>query len=172
MAGVVSDDRAEGYARLYAVRPTSPLTLYGVRFAALALLAFLVSALLLPAFDLIMLGTWAGPATLVLILANVVALGGLVAFLSLWFRADASVALFLALTGIVWNALRESGRLAVPPGARDFIAFILPPQGAMLRLEDAFGELQPIPWDAFGYVVGYGAVLLVLAGLLLRRREI
>jgi hypothetical protein len=172
MAGVVSDDRAEGYARLYAVRPTSPLTLYGVRFAALALLAFLVSALLLPAFDLIMLGTWAGPATLVLILANVVALGGLVAFLSLWTRADAWIALFLALAALVWNALRESGRLTVPPGARDFVAFILPPQGAMLRLEEAFGALQPIPWDAFAYVVGYGMVLLALAAFLLRRREI
>jgi hypothetical protein len=119
-----------------------------------------------------MLGTWAGPATLVLILANVVALGGLVAFLSLWTRADAWIALFLALAALVWNALRESGRLTVPPGARDFVAFILPPQGAMLRLEEAFGALQPIPWDAFAYVVGYGMVLLALAAFLLRRREI
>jgi hypothetical protein len=172
LAGIISDDRATGHARLYAVRPASPHALYGARFLVLATTAFLFSALLLPAFDLLLLGTWAGPATLVLILANVLAFGGLVTFLSTLTRADAWIALFLTLAALVWNALRSASKLTVPIGVRDFVGFLLPPQAAILRLEDAFGSLQPIPWDAFLYVAGYGAVLLLAAGILLRRREI
>jgi hypothetical protein len=172
MAGIVSDDRATGHARIYAVRPTSPHAIYGARFLTLAATAFVFSALLLPAFDLLLLGTWAGPATLILILANVLAFGGLVTILSIWTRADAWIALFLTLGALVWNALRSADRLTIPIGARDLITFLLPPQASLLRLEDAFGSLQPIPWDAFWYVTGYGAMLILAAGLLLRQREI
>jgi hypothetical protein len=172
MAGFASDDRATGQARLYAVRPASPAALYGARFLVLAATAFLSSAVLLPTFDLLLLGTWAGPATLVLILANILAFGGLVAILSIWTRADSWIALFLTLAALVWNALRAASKLTVPIGVRDFVGFILPPQAAILRLEDAFGALQPIPWDAFWQVAGYGAVLLAAAAVLVGRREI
>lgn len=172
LAGIVSNDRSTGHARIYAVRPTSPLTLYGARFLVLAATAFVLCAVLLPTFDLLLLGTWAGPATLVLILANVLAFGGLVTFLSVCTRADAWIALFLALAALVWNALRTADKLTIPIGARDFITFLLPPQAAMLRLEGAFGTLQPIPWDAFWLVTGYGLVLLTCAGIILRQREL
>jgi hypothetical protein len=171
MAGVVSGDRDTGQARLYAVRPASPHLIYGTRFLVLATPAFALSAILLPAFGLLLLGTWAGPATLVLILANVLAFGALVTTLSILTRADAWIALFLALAALVWNALRTADRLTIPIGVRDVVSFILPPQAALLRLEDAFGALQPIPWDAFFYITGYGVALLILAGVLLRRRE-
>ncbi|MBI4409069.1 MAG: hypothetical protein HY561_05145, partial [Gemmatimonadetes bacterium] len=101
LAGFISHDVHAGYARLYHVRPVSPLRFYAARFAALAAGAFLVSAVLLPAFDLLMLGTWAGPATFVLILSYVLAYGGLVALLSVWTRADAWVALLLAITAMI-----------------------------------------------------------------------
>jgi hypothetical protein len=172
MAGLVSHDHAEGYARLYAVRPLSPVRVYGTRFVVLGGLAFAVSAVLLPAFDLLLLGTWAGPATLVLILANVLVFGALTAFLSVWTRGDAWIALLLGLAALVWQALRDAGRLAVPPGVRDVVSFILPPQAALFRLEEAFGDVAPIPWDAFVYAAGYGLVLLVIAALALRRREL
>jgi len=172
VSGVVSRDRTEGFARLYAVRPVAPLAVYGTRFAVLAALAFGISAILLPAFDLLMLGTWAGPATLVLIFANVVLFGGLTALLSVWTRGDGWIALLLALAALVWDALRSAGALPFPPGVRDFVAFVLPPQAALFRLEEAFGAIEPIPWDAFLYVVGYGVVMLVLAALSLRRREV
>ena len=68
---------------------------------------------------------------------------------------------FLAIAALVWDGLRSAGMLAVPPGVRDVVAFILPPQAALFRLEEAFGAIQPIPWDAFLYVVGYGVVMLV-----------
>lgn len=172
IAGLFSHDRAEGYARLYAVRPASPLRLYGLRFVVLAAVAFGISAILLPAFDLLLLGQWAGPATLVLALAYVLAFGGLTALLSAWTRADAWVAALLAVGAIVWDAARQTGALAVPAGVRDVVTFILPPQGPLLRLEGAFGALQPIPWDAFLYVAGYGVTALALAALAVHQREI
>ncbi|HEX7049377.1 MAG TPA: hypothetical protein VF188_04110 [Longimicrobiales bacterium] len=171
-AGIVSDDRAHGFARIYAVRPTPPLRLYGARFLTLAALAFAVSAVLLPTFDLLLLGTWAGPATLVLILANVLVFGGLTALLSIWTRGDAWITLLLALAAIVWDNLRRAGILDVPPGIRDVIGFLLPPQAALFALEGAFGSAQPIPWDAFVYAVGYAAVMLAIAAWSLGRREI
>lgn len=171
-AGLFSHDRAEGYARLYAVRPASPLRVYGTRFAVLAGVAFAISAALMPTFDILMLGTWAGPATLVLILAHVLAFGGLTALLSVWTRGDAWIAALLAIAALVWEALRSAGALAFPPGVRDVVGFILPPQAAIFRLEEAFGNVQPIPWDAFAYVAGYGIVTLVLAALAVRRREV
>lgn len=172
VAGLFSDDRDRGHARLLAVRPTAPAALYGVRFVVLAGLAFTMSALLLPVFDLLMLGTWAGPATLVLVLAQVLFFGALVALLSVWVKGDAWIALFLFLAALVWDALIQAGSLQPPAGVHAVVAFLLPPQSQLLRLEEAFGALQPIPWDAFVDVAGYGLVLLALAGLSVAKREI
>lgn len=173
MAGLFSQDRAEGYTRLYAVRPASPLRVYGTRFAVLAGVAFAISAVLMPTFDLIMLGTWAGPATLVLILSYVLVFGGLVALFSVWTRADAWIALLLAVAALVWDGLRSAGVLAqVPAGARDVVTFLLPPQALLYSIEEAFGNIQPIPWDAFLYVAGYGLTALALAAVALYRREV
>lgn len=173
LAGLFSQDRVTGQARIYAVRPVAPLRIYATRFAVLAGIACLLSALLLPAFDLIMLSSWAGPATFVLILAEVLAYGGLLALLSVWTRADAWITLLLALLAIVWNALRSAHLLAgAPPGVREVLTFVLPPQGAMIALESAYGSLHPIPWDAFAYVSLYGVFMLLLAGLSLPRQEI
>ena len=173
LAGLVSDDRASGHARLYSVRPASPLLLYGAEAATLLAVAFTLSAAIMIPFDLVMLGTWAGPATLVLILAYILVYGGLVALLSAWTRADAWIALLLATGSLVWHALRSADALrTVPPGARDLLTLLLPPQAALVALEDAFGSLQPIPWDAFGYAAAYAAALWLLAGLSLATREV
>jgi len=172
VAGLVSDDRARGYARIYAVRPTSPILVYGVRLLVLLAAAFALSAILLPTFDLIMLGEWAGPATLVLILAYVLVYGGLTAFLSVWTRADAWITLLLAVTALVWDALRSAGRLATaPPGIIEVVTFLLPPQRALFALESAFAQVQPIPWEAFAHAAGYGLLWLILAGVALMNRE-
>ena len=172
MAGVISDDRSTGLARLVAVRPVSPVIVYGARFALLAAITFAVCALVMPAFDLLMLGEWAGPGTLVLILAYVFAYGGLIAFLSAWTRGDAWLALLLAFIAIVWSALDRAAVMPVAPVFADVIGFLLPPQPALFELEGAFADLAPIPWDAFAYCVGYGAFFLALAALSVRQREI
>ncbi|HUF11603.1 MAG TPA: hypothetical protein VMN78_00720 [Longimicrobiales bacterium] len=172
LAGVISDDRENGLARLIAVRPVSPIAVYATRFAVLATIAFVVCAVVMPAFDLLMLGTWAGPATLVLILAYVLVYGGLIAFLSAWTRGDAWLALLLAILAIVWAAFDRAATLPLAPGLARLVGFLLPPQPALFELENAFAELQPIPWDAFVYCIGYGGVFLMLAGLSVARREV
>lgn len=172
LAGLVSDDRRDGYLREYAVRPVSLLRVYGVRWATLAALAFAISIVLLPLFDLIMLGKVAGFAYVPLILAYVVAYGGLTALFSVWTRGDAWIALLVAIFALVWNALLTAGTLTgAPPGVTQVITFLAPPQSQFLRLEGAFASIQPIPWDAFFLVCAYGVVALLLAGVSLANRE-
>lgn len=172
-AGFVSRDRDTGMARLYLARPVSPLAIYGFRFIALAVVAFVFSIVVLPFFDLVLLGQWAGPATLVLSAANIIAYAGLVALLSIWTRADSWIALLLGVIALTWDSLRSADLLAaVPPGGRQFVSLILPPHGALFALESAFGNIQPIPWNAFVDVCVYGATMMVVAALMLRVREI
>lgn len=173
LAGIFSHDRNTGYARIYTVRPVSRLAIYGSRFAVLTFIAFGLSALLLPAFDVLLIGQWAGPGTIVLVAAYVLVYGSLVALLSVWTRADAWIALGIAIFAILWHALRTGGALDTTPVAlREVLSFILPPHGALFQIETAFANAMPIPWAAFAYVIAYSAVLLVLAGLSLTRREI
>jgi hypothetical protein len=172
-AGFFSADRESGLARLYRSRPVSPITLYGVRFLTLGATVFLLSIVVLPLFDLVLLGEWAGTATFVLSAAYIIAYAGLVALLSVWIRGDAWVALLLGIVAISWDALRSADLLAaVPPGGRQFVSLLLPPHGALFALESAFGNVQPVPWNAFLDVAVYGLTLTLVAGLLLRMREI
>jgi len=172
MAGVVADDRRDSLGRLVAARPASRLAVYGWRAALLALVAFALCALVMPVFDLLLLGEWAGPATLVLIAAYVLVYGALTLLLSVWTRGDAWIALLLALLAMSWAALDRAGSLPVSPGARQLFGFLLPPQQQLFALENAFAAIEPIPWPAFWYAAGYALVLLILAGLSLLRREV
>jgi hypothetical protein len=173
LAGVFSEDRTAGFARLYAVRPRSLIVLYGARVLLLALVAFVLSAVIMPVFDIIVVGAWPAPGLFALITAQIVVFGALTALLSTITRADAWVALFLGLAGIVWDALRRVDfLLAAPAALRDAVSVVLPPQGALLRIEMAFGSLQPVPPDALLYVLLYGCLLLLVAGILLSRRSL
>jgi hypothetical protein len=172
-AGSFSDDRAAGYARLYAVRPRSLVALYGARFLLFALLAFVLSSIVMPAFDLIVLGEWPAPDIFVLMAAQIIVFGSLTTLLSLLTRADAWTALFLGILALVWDALRRADFLVnAAPGVRDAVTVALPPQGALLRIESAFGSAQPVPWEAFLIVCLYGTLVLLLAGVALTRREL
>lgn len=172
MSGIIAGDRHAGHARVLAARPVAPALVYGARFAVLAGLAFAICAVLMPLFDLIMLGEWAGPATLVLVLAHVMVWGGLTTLLSVFTGLDAWLALLLAIVATVWSALGGAGMLPLAPPLADILGFVLPPIGRLFALESAFGAIEPIPWDAFWFAAGYGAVALILAALLVGRREI
>jgi hypothetical protein len=173
MAGIFSADRTLGHARLYAVRPRPLVLLYGARFLLFGLVAFAMSALLMPAFDYLVLGEWTGTSVFVLIAAQIIVFGTLTALLSLFTRADAWVALFLGLVALVWDGLRRIDFVQDTPAAfRETLSVLLPPQGALMRIEMAFGMMQPVPWDAFLYVVLYGALLAVFAGAALARRSL
>jgi len=172
VAGIVSDDRVSGMSRLYAVRPTSLAKIYVIRFFAIATISFALSALLLPAFDLMMLSTWAGYATLILIISYVAVYGSLCFLLSVWVRNEVWIALGLCIAAMLWDALLRAGKLAgAAPGIREVVAIVLPPQGALFQLESAFGSVQPVPWGAFVYVMVYGAILFAAAIVSLRIRE-
>jgi hypothetical protein len=171
-AGIVSEDRRTGMSRLYAVRPTSLAGIYVRRFLAVSAITFALSALLLPFFDLIMLGEWAGYATLILIVAYIAVYGALCFLLSVWFDNEVWVVLALAIGAMIWDALLRAGTLAdAPPGVARAVAVVLPPQGALFQLESAFGSIQPVPWAAFGYVLAYSGILFIAAVISLRLRE-
>lgn len=173
LAGVISRDRHNGHARIYASRPISLLRVYAPRVLLLSFSAFVLSAILMPTFDVIMLGQWNGASTFVLIACYVIAYTGVITLLSVFTRGEGWLTLLLALTAMVWDALRRGGLLDnAPPGIAQAVAFILPPQGALFRVETAFAELQPLPWASVGYVIGYGIVTLVAAAVFIEDREL
>jgi hypothetical protein len=173
VAGIFSADRTAGHARLYAVRPRSLPLLYGARFLVAALVAFVLSALLLPAFDVLVVGEFGGTGIFVIIAAQIIVYGTLAALLSVFTRADVWVALFLAMLAIVWDGLRRIDYFQTLPAAiRETISVLLPPQGALMRIENAFGAMLSVPWDAFLYIVIYGVLLMLVGGLLLSRRAL
>jgi hypothetical protein len=172
MAGVFADERASGLARLHLSRPVSPAAFYGVRVLVLGAIAFLFSMLVMPAFDLVLLGQ-TQPGVWALVLAWIVVYGGITAALSVCTRADAWIALLIAALATMWHALRVGGILdAVPVGGRQFVTLVLPPHGALIAIETAFAQLQPIPWPAVLDACLYGVIALLLGALLLERREI
>jgi hypothetical protein len=173
MAGIFSDDRAAGHARLFAVRPRSLVLLYGARFLTFALIAFAMSIVLMPAFDLLVLGEWSGNAIFALITSQIMVYAAVTALLSVLTRADAWLALFLGILGIVWDALRRTSFFEYSGApVRETISVLLPPQGALFRIESAFATAAAVPWDALLYIVLYATLLLILAGVALARREI
>jgi hypothetical protein len=173
MSGLFSDDRAAGHARLYAVRPRSLIMLYGARFLLFAGVALLMSAVLMPAFDLLILGEFTGTGVLALITAQIMVYGSITALLTVITRADAWVALFLGMIAIVWDALRRLDVLQFSaPAVRETVSVLLPPQGALMRVESAFAATQPVPPDAMLYIALYALLALILAGVALSRREI
>jgi len=171
-SGIISRDRQQGYLRIYSVRPGSRIGLYAQRFAVMAGCAFILSALLLPLFDVLMLGKWAGAGTLLLIYSHVIVYASLTTLLSVWLRHDAWIALGLGITAMVWHAMARAGILdTAPPIIRELITFVLPPQGALFAIEQAYGAEQPIPAAAVLYATAYAIVALIAAAVFLRDVE-
>jgi hypothetical protein len=173
MAGVYSDQRHSGLARLLEVRPRPPLLLLGLRTALALLLALALTLLVLTVFDIIMLGRAPGPQLLALVLADVLVFGALTALLSTFVRGDGWAAAAVLISAMIWQALLRSGLLATsPPGVREVVTVLLPPQGALLQLENAFAGDLVVPWFALLYAAVYAALALLIAGVIARRREI
>ncbi|CAN5608756.1 hypothetical protein BH23GEM10_BH23GEM10_07640 [soil metagenome] len=173
MAGVFSDDRAAGYTRLYAARPRSIIALYGARYLMLSVIAFAMAAVLMPLFDYALLGEWIGWSVFIMITAQVIVFGAVTALFSVMTRADGWAALFVGLLALVWDGLRRIEFFQTSaPFVRETVSVLLPPQGALMRIESAFATRLPMPWDAFLYVVVYGSLVLIIAGIAASRREI
>jgi hypothetical protein len=173
VAGLVSTDIHAGYARIYAVTRARIVALYGFRLALLMVLAFVMSAVLLPIFDYIILGKPSSPQLFVLVTAYILVFGSLTAFFSVWSRGDAWWTLAVWISAMVWAAMKRGGLLAhSPPGVAEVVSVLLPPQAALNTIEDAFGNMQPTPWGAFFYICMYALLVLLAGGFILSRREI
>ncbi|HET8655237.1 MAG TPA: hypothetical protein VFL93_06960 [Longimicrobiaceae bacterium] len=175
LAGFVSTDRREGYARLFFAHPTSPLALYGLRWIVSYVIAVGAAVVLFLALQLYLWGEFrgGGPA---LLLPALVALvyGGLMAFLSGLLRGgDAVVALLLYLPTLLPPGVIEFAAGIAGTTAKQVILLLLPPQStALTTVYQGLVEGGNIAWGAVAFVLGYAVVWLALGVLLVRLREI
>lgn len=172
LGGFISNDRRQGYYRLYFSHPTRPIAFYALRWALGLLLSLVAAAVFLVVGQLAAWGQFEGGwIGLYLALVSAVAYGGMIAFLSVVLtRGDAWVALVLFLFNYFWLYATSLGVQPLPPVLNDAISILLPPQLALTDIYDGLlrGE---IVLGASAFAIGYGVFWLLMAGLLLRLRD-
>lgn len=172
LGGFVSNDRRQGYYRLYFSHPTRPIAFYGLRWGLGLLLALVAAALFLVIGQLAAWGRFEGGwSGLYLALLAAVSYGGMIAFLSVALtRGDAWVALVLFLFNYFWLQAVSLGVQPLPPLLNDAVSLLLPPQLALSDVYDGLLRFE-IDWGASAFAAGYGVFWLLMAGLLLRLRD-
>lgn len=172
LGGFISNDRRQGYYRLYFSQPTRPIAFYGVRWLLGLLLAMVAAALFLMIGQVAAWGQFEGGwSGLYLALLAAIAYGGMIAFLSVALpRGDAWVALVLFLFNYFWLYAVSLGVQPLPRLLNNAVSILLPPQ---LALSDVYDGLlrSEIVWGASAFALGYGVFWLLMAGLLLRLRD-
>lgn len=173
LAGFVSTDRREGYARLLFSHPTSPLALYALRWALALSLALLAAGAFLLLGQLVAWGAPRGGGQgLLLALLAALVYGGLMAFFSAALpRGDAWV-VFLLFLPTFFPQLLDLLRLGISPGAYRTLLFVLPPQTALQSVYQSLVEHRGVDWGAAAFVGGYAAFWLGLGTLLVKLREL
>jgi hypothetical protein len=171
LAGFVSNDRREGYSRIFLSHPTRPLAFYGLQWVLALAIALLGAAAFLVLGQMVawgeVRGGWSG---LLLALVSAIVYGGLMAFLSSALpRGDTLVALLLFLPTFVPQLL-GFGLASLPPAVRQAVLLLMPPHGALQVIWQ--GLLQnTLAWGAIAFGVGYGVVWLLAGVALLRLRD-
>lgn len=172
LGGFVSNDRRQGYYRLFFSHPTRPLAFYALRWAMGLATAMLAAAAFLVIGQLVAWGRFEGGwIGLYLALLAAVANGGMIAFLSVTLsRGDTWVALVLFLFNYFWLLAISAGAQPLPGLLGDVVSIVLPPQ---LALNDVYDGLVrgEIVWGASAFAAGYGVFWLLLAGLVLKLRD-
>ncbi len=172
LGGFVSNDRRQGYYRLYFSHPTRPVSFYALRWGLGLLLAMVAAAAFLVIAQLVAWGRFEGGwSGLYLALLAAVAYGGMIAFLSVVLpRGDAWVALVLFVFNYFWLQAVAVGAQPLPGLLNDAVSILLPPQ---LALSDVYDGLirGEIVWGASAFAAGYGVFWLLVAGLLLKLRD-
>lgn len=172
LGGFVSNDRRQGYYRLYFSHPTRPVAFYGLRWGMALLMAMVAAAVFLVVGQIAAWGRFEGGwSGLYLALLTAVAYGGMIAFLSVvLLRGDTWVALVLFLFNYFWWQVILYGLQPLPGVLNDAVSILLPPQLAFNDVYD--GLLQGrIDWGASAFAGGYGVFWLLMAGLLLKLRD-
>jgi hypothetical protein len=171
LGGFISNDRRQGYYRLFFAHPTRPVAYYALRWGLGLLMALVAAAAFLVIGQLAAWGRFEGGwAGLYLALLAAVAYGGMIAFLSVLLpRGDAWVALVLFVFNVFWLQAVALGA-PLPGVLNDAVSILLPPQ---LALNDVYDGLirGEIVWGASAFAAGYGVFWLLVAGLLLRLRD-
>lgn len=172
LGGFISNDRRQGYYRLYFSQPTRPLAFYALRWGLGLLLAMAAATVFLVVGQLAAWGRFEGGwSGLYLALLAAFAYGGMIAFLSVALtRGDAWVALVLFLFNYFWLYAISLGVQPLPPLLNDAVSILLPPQLALNDVYDGLLRGQ-IVWGASAFAIGYGVFWLLMAGLLLRLRD-
>ena len=173
LAGFVSTDRREGYSRLFFAHPTRPISLYALRWGLALLLALAGAALFLVLGQVLAWGEFRGGwAGLLLALASAVVYGGLMAFLSAALpRGDAWTAFLLFAFPTFFPQLLELVLAGLPAAMRQLLIFLLPPQGALQVVWQGLLD-GVVVWPGMAFALGYGAVWLAAAALLVQLREL
>lgn len=171
LGGQISRDRQMGYTRLLFATPVSPVTYYGLRLAIAYIVAMVGSVLFLAIGQMIAWGTtprgWMG---LLLPMLTALVYGGLVTFLSVVMpRGDALMAFIFFLPTFLPGLLDIALSNASLP-VRQAVLLILPPHGAVARVWEGLLDGR-IAWIPAAYVAAYGLVLLAIAAVILRMRE-
>lgn len=171
LGGFISNDRRQGYYRLYFSQPTRPLAFYALQWGLGLLLAMAAATVFLVVGQLAAWGRFEGGwSGLYLAFLAAFAYGGMIAFLSVALtRGDAWLALVLFLFNYFWLQAVAMGVQPLPL-LNDAVSILLPPQLALNDVYDGLlrGELV---WGASAFAMGYGVFWLLMAGLLLRLRD-
>jgi hypothetical protein len=171
LSGFVSTDRREGFARLFFSHPTAPLALYGTRWVLALLLTLLSASVFLMVGQWIAWGGYHGGAVGLLLAAlSALVYGSLMAFLSCALRrGDAWVAFLLFLPTFFPQVLALL-QLTLGRTAHRTLMFVLPPQTALQEVYQGL-LLHDMTWSPVVFIVGYAAVWLIGAVILLQLRE-
>ena len=172
IGGFISNDRRQGYYRLYFSHPTRPVMFYGLRWLMGLAVAMLAAAVFL------VVGQWAawgrfegGWSGLYLAFLAASAYGGMIAFLSVMLpRGDAWVALVLFLFNYFWLQAVSMGVRPLPRPLNDLVSLLLPPQLALSDVYDGLLRFEVV-WGPSAFAAGYGVFWLLVAGLLLKLRD-
>lgn len=172
LGGFVSNDRRQGYYRLYFSHPTRPVMFYGLRWLMGLAVAMLAATIFL------VVGQWAawgrfegGWSGLYLAFLAAVAYGGMIAFLSVMLpRGDAWVALVLYVFNYFLLQAVSLGVRPLPRPLNDVVSLLLPPQLALSDVYDGLLRFE-IVWGASAFAAGYGVFWLLVAGLALKLRD-
>lgn len=171
LAGFISNDRREGYSRIFLAHPTRPIALYGLQWVLALAVAMMGAAGFLVIGQMVawgeIRGGWSG---LLLALVSAIIYGGVMAVLSSVLpRGDTLVALLLFLPTFVPQLLAV-GLAALPPAVRQAALLIMPPHGALQEIWQ--GLLQStLAWGAIAFAVGYGLLWLLAGVVTLRVRD-
>lgn len=172
LGGFVSQDRREGFYRMYFAHPTRPVAFYFVRWLLALAVAMLAAAVFLVLGQMAAWGGFEGGwRGLYLAFLAALAYGGMIAVLSVVLsRGDAWVALVLYVLNYAWLQAVSLGVSPIRGPVGRAVALLLPPQ---LALSDVFDGLLrgQVVWSASLFAAGYGVFWLIVAGLLLRLKE-